>query len=30
MQPLDIDGINGARFIMKEAAVTQTDFQYFS
>lgn len=30
MQPLDIDGVNGARFIMKEAAVTQTDFRYFS
>jgi translation initiation factor 3 subunit D len=30
MQPLDIDGVNGARFIMKEAAVTQKDFQYFS
>jgi translation initiation factor 3 subunit D len=30
MQPLDIDGVNGARFIMKEAAQTQTDFIYHS
>lgn len=26
MQPLDIDGVNGVRYMMKEAAQTQVDF----
>jgi len=30
IQPLDVDGINGVRFMMKEAAQTQTDFHYYS